>query len=153
MRALVPILFEFSIESSVSYTTFLFHAIPSVPLHSLHILVDPDEQFGFYIQVFIYIQFWYQFFRNSNLVLIFKFLWVSVGTSCSTLPVNAKEYSDIVHFRKKLQFIWCSSNSFMDPWVICFSGSECTCLVFLLTLMFFLVFMYQTDRHMQGNWE
>ena len=43
-----------------------------------------------------------------NLVLMFRFLWISAGLTYSALPVNAKEVSGDVRFRRKLLFHCCS---------------------------------------------
>ena len=43
---------------------------------------------------FLLIQFMSRWIRLCNLVLMFMFLWVSVGPTCSALPVNAKEIQD-----------------------------------------------------------
>ena len=42
-----------------------------------------------------------------NLVIMFRFLWISDGPTYSALPVNAKEVSGDVHFRRKLLFHCC----------------------------------------------
>jgi hypothetical protein len=56
------------------------------------VLVDPGVQFGSYIKVH-----------------------VSKGwPTCSTLLVNAKEYPGAIHFRRKLLFIWCPGDLFLD---------------------------------------
>jgi hypothetical protein len=87
---LLVLLFEFWRATSIS----------SVPLNSIHVPVDLDVQFGFILKFkfhdFIYIQFWCQFIWKCNLVLMFRFPWVTVGSTCSALPVNAKDSSSSV---------------------------------------------------------
>ena len=41
-----------------------------------------------------------------KLVRMFRFLWISAGPTYSALPVNAKDISGDIHFRRKLLFHW-----------------------------------------------
>jgi hypothetical protein len=76
-----------------------------------------------------------------KLVLMFRFLWISAGPIYSALPVNAKEVSGDVHFRRKLLFHWL--------WIFrCFytcshsSGSELCLLSIFTHSCVYLAFRY-----------
>jgi len=84
--------------------------------------------------------------RLCNLVLMFRFLWISAGLTYSALPVNTKEVSGDVRFTRKLMFHWlwifrCSytcSRSF---------GSE-LCLLSIFTHSWvYLAFSYLLSMH------
>ena len=84
--------------------------------------------------------------RLCKLVLMFRFLWISAGPTYSNLPVNAKEVSGDVRFRRKLLFHWlwifhcphtCSRSS----------GSE-LCLLSIFTHSWvYLAFSYLLSMH------
>lgn len=66
-----------------------------------------------WFELFIYILFKFKMFRMRNLDIIFKFLGVSVGSTCSALPVNSKDVWSCVYFRRKLLFCWCAFRHYL----------------------------------------
>jgi hypothetical protein len=94
------------------------------------------------------------------LVLMFRFLWVSVGPTCSASWVNAKDssssisdgnyyfkVSSVVYFRWKLLFMY---DLVLHSWItfcVSSSGSKCTCWVFSLTLVFIWFLGTKSLRH------
>ena len=59
-------------------------------------------------KLFIHIPFMFRWIQMYNLVLLFIFLWVSAGFTCSALSINAKDVLGCVCFRRKLLFHDCS---------------------------------------------
>ena len=91
--------------------------------------------------------------RLCNSVLMFRFLWISIGPTNSALPVNTKEFSDDVRFRQKLLFHCCSL--IMDFRCSCtcsrFSGSELCLLSIFTHSCVYLAFRYSlTKLHGMG---
>ena len=83
--------------------------------------------------------------RLCKLVLMFRFLWISAGPTYSALPVNAKEVSGDVHFRRKLLFHWlwifrCSYTCSHS------SGSELCLLSIFTHSCIYLAFRYSLTR-------
>ena len=84
--------------------------------------------------------------RLCKLVLMFRFLWISAGPTYSALPVNAKEVSGDVSFRRKLLFHWlwiflcsrtCSRSSGSELCLLSIFTHSCVYLAFRYSLIKF----------------
>ena len=84
--------------------------------------------------------------RLCNLFLMFRFLWISDGSTYSTLPVNAKEVSGD-SFRRKLLFHWlwifrcshtCSHSSGSELCLLSIFTHSCIYLAFRYSLIKFV---------------
>ena len=84
--------------------------------------------------------------RLCKLVLVFMFLWISASPTYSALPVNAKEVSGDVHFRRKLLFHWlwifrcsytCSCSSSSKLCLLSIFTHSCVYLAFRYSLIKF----------------
>ena len=81
-----------------------------------------------------------------NLVLMFRFLWISAVLTYSALPVNTKEVSGDVRFRRKLLFHWlwilrcsytCSRSSGSELCLLSIFTHSCIYLAFRYSLIKF----------------
>ena len=80
---------------------------------------------------------------------MFRFLWISDGPTYSTLPVNAKEVSGDVRFRRKILFYWL--------WVFCsytcsrsFGSELCLLSIFTHSCIYLVLRTRRSSLHGMG---